>query len=191
MVIWHTPSSLPALLLASCLAVGLAGCTSIDGPTEDVDSWKSSWKNRASAVGDGASSGAKAVGSSVATAYRGVRDGFEEPEARRFGPYPKGFAEAIRRHMIRFEKVSEEASFRFGKPEKGFMNAGILAGGKIQWQGWLVDVSVVTHSFAGQKRSKGYVVRMTDGEVEEVHDARYDDALRRLSAEQEPAAVAK
>jgi hypothetical protein len=66
------------------------------------------------------------------------------------------------------------------------MNAGILAGGEVEWQGWLVDVEIETPTFAGQKRSKAYVVRMRDGEVEEVHDARYAHALRRV----EPASPA-
>ncbi|MGH0028809.1 MAG: hypothetical protein ACQGVC_03390 [Myxococcota bacterium] len=198
-MIWRTPrcrwSSLaaaPPLLVAGVLAAALLGCTSIDGPTEDVDTWKESWKGRAVAVKDGAAAGAVAVGDSIGTAYTGIRDGFEDPEADAFGPAPKRYAERIRKHMIRFEDVPRDASFQFGAPERGYMNAGILAGGKVEWQGWLVDVEVETTTFAGQKRSKAYVVRMTQGEVEEVHDAQYTHALRRLEPRTErPASAAK
>ncbi len=193
MVIWRTPRDPKALLLAPLLLgllLGTQGCTSIDGPTEDVDSWKTSWKNRAVAVKDGAAAGAAATGRAMGTAYSGIRDGFEEPTADAYGPYPKGFADAIRRHMLRFEGTPKDASFRFGKPEKAFMNAGILAGGKIEWQGWVVDVEVETSTFAGQKRSKSYTVRMTDGEVEEVQDARYAEASVHRLSQQEPAAAA-
>jgi len=192
MVIWRTPRGLKALLVAPLLMLGTQGCTSIDGPTEDVDSWKSGWKSRAVAVKDGAAAGASAVGRSMGTAYHGVRDGFEDPDDRAYGPFPKGFAEAIRRHMLRFEGTPKDASFRFGKPEKAYMNAGILAGGQIEWQGWVVDVRVETKSFAGQTRAKGYAVRMTNGEVEEVQDADYAKAsIHRLSEEARPASAAK
>ena len=192
MVMWRTPRSPLAFLAAWLLCLGPLACTSIDGPTSDVDEWKKDWSTRATAVKDGAAAGAQAVGRSMGTAYRGVREGFEEPDASAYGPYPKGYADAIRRHMLRFEGVPKEASFRFGKPEKAYMNAGILAGGEIEWQGWVVDVAVETTTFAGQKRSKAYAVRMTNGEVEEVQDAAYAKAsVHRLSDETQPAAVAK
>lgn len=199
MVIRRTPLSwlaLPrlALLRLALLPLGLAllglpGCTSIDGPTRNVDQWKKHWSKRATEVKDGAARGAEAVGDSLGTAYRGVRDGFEDPRKGAYGPYPKGYAEAIRSHMLRFEGVPQDASFRFGKPERGYINRGILAGGEIEWQGWLVDMEIETTSFAGQKRTKAYVVRMTDGEVVEVVDAAYAGAIHRLS--QEPASRAK
>jgi hypothetical protein len=190
MVTWRTPRCLPILLLAWLSLPGALGCTSIDGPASDVDEWKGEWRQRAVRLRDGASAGATAVGDSIGTAYRGVRGGFEDPQERGFGPYPKGFADAIRRHMLRFEGVGNQASFQFGKPERAYMNRGILAGGEIEWQGWAVDVSVETKSFAGQSRSKAYVVRMTDGEVEEVQDAGYAGAIRRLTPS-EPASAAK
>ena len=191
MVIWRTPRCRWSLLAAT-LALLATGCTTIDGPTEDVDTWKSNWKGRAVAVKDGAAAGAEVVGESIGTAYTGIREGFEDPAANGFGKPPVRYAERIRKHMIRFEGVPEKASFKFGKPEKAYMNAGILAGGQIEWQGWVVDVEVETTTFAGQKRSKAYVVRMTDGEVEEVCDAKYAaGAVRRLEPRPPPASVSK
>lgn len=189
MVIWRTPCCRWSLLAA--LTMLAIGCTTIDGPTEDVDTWKSSWKERAVAVKDGAATGAVVVGESIGTAYTGIRDGFEEPAPDAWGRPPSRYAERIRKHMIRFEGVSQKASFKFGKPEKGYMNAGILEGGQIEWQGWLVDVEIGTTSFTGQKRSKAYVVRMSDGEVVEVHDAQYTAALHRLEPDSPPAARAR
>ena len=63
------------------------------------------------------------------------------------------------------------------------MNRGLFQGGGIAWQGWLIDVQVETASrFEGQARTRGYVVRMREGEVIEVHNARYSAALRRVEA---------
>jgi len=181
---WNTPSSGSrarrgwfVFLLACALGVG---CSSIDGPTSDVDTWKADWKDRSARMADGAVRAGDAMGESVTTAYQGVREGFEEPDVTNFGPYPKEYVGTIKRHMLRFEGVPDDANFQFGRPEKGFMNKGILAGGKIDWQGYLVDLNVEATTFAGQKRTKGYVVRMKDGEVVEVHAAAYAAALRRL-----------
>ena len=120
------------------------------------------------------------------SAMRALRDGFEEPDATNFGPFPKKYVGTVKRHMLRFEGVPDDANFQFGRPERGFMNDGILAGGKIAWQGYLVDLNVETTTFAGQKRTKSYVVRMKDGEVIEVHDAAYSHALRRLEPKDAP-----
>lgn len=190
MVIWRTPRCRCSLLFVA-LSVLTAGCTSVDGPTEDVDTWRSNWKGRAVAVKDGAASGAVVVGESIGTAYTGIRDGFEDPATDAWGRPPAHYPDRIRRHMIRFEGVPEDASFAFGAPQKGYMNAGILAGGKVEWQGWLVDLEVVTTTFAGQKRTKAYVVRMSDGEVVEVHDAAYAHALRRVEPTSAPASKAR
>jgi hypothetical protein len=187
MVMWNTPNygsrarrGLSLLLLVSALGLG---CSSLDGPTADVDTWKADWKDRSARMADGAAAAGDAVGESVTTAYSGVREGFEEPDHTNFGPYPKRYVRSIKRHMLRFEGVPDDANFQFGKPQKGFMNKGILAGGKIDWQGYLIDLNVETTTFAGQKRTKSYIVRMKDGEVVEVHDAAYSAALRRLEGE--------
>lgn len=189
MVIRRTPRCPSTLLPVWLCLLTLAGCTSIDGPTADVDEWKSGWKDRAVAVKDGAAAGASAVGESLGTAYEGVRSGFEEPDPEAYGPYPKGFAGRIKRHMVRFEDVPDDATFEFGRPERGYSNRGILAGGEIDWQGWLVDVEIGTTTFAGQKRTNAYVVRLTHGEIEEVLEAEYAGALRRPDSETQPASA--
>lgn len=195
MVTWTTPRPpllpLRRTLAAALLVLGTAvlGCTSIDGPTADVDEWKATWADRAGRMADATSAGANKVGESFGVAVDGVKAGFEEPDPKGYGRYPKQYVATIRQHMIRWERTPEDANFQFGLPEKGFMNKGILAGGEIEWQGWLVDINVETTSFAGQKRTKTYVVRMRDGGVVEVHDAQYATALRRL--EPDPAPPAK
>lgn len=182
MVIWHTlRSSNAALLRAARVVLGcalLAGCTSLEGPTANVDTWKSTWKDRASAVAGGAADGAEAVGDSLGTAYEGVREGFAEPDPEGFGAYPRGYAQIVRSHMIRFEGLSETAEFRFTRPVKSYSNKGILAGGQVDWQGYVVNAEVAAEGFAGQKRTKSYAVRMRDGEVIEVLDATYAGALK-------------
>jgi hypothetical protein len=45
---------------------------------------------------------------------------------------------------------------------------------------------VETTTFAGQKRTKSYTVRIKDGEVVEVHDAAYSSALHRMEPSAAP-----
>jgi hypothetical protein len=161
----------------------LAGCSSLSAPPQDSERWKADWRDRASRWADGAGAGASAVGSSVKTAATGVAKGFDEPDPKGYGRYPKGYAEKVRRHLHRFEGIPEKASISLGKPEKGYMNQGILLGGGVAWQGWLIDVNVkIPSRFEGQEREQSLIVRMRDGEVVEVHEARYAAALRRLDA---------
>ena len=195
MVTWHTARGLRSLLLV--LAWLGTACGSTRGPSADA----SPWQDRAAVVKNGAERGAEvvgeslgtayrgaeAVGESLGTAYRGARDGFEEPSADSYGPYPKDYAKVIRQHMLRFEGVPGDASFHFDRPEKGYLNDGILTGGRVEWQGWVVDMKIETKTFAGQRRTKAYLVRMSNGEVVDVQDAAYATTLRRAA----PAAPAK
>ena len=164
-------------------ALAALGCTSLSGPPQETDQWKEEWKGRASRWAGGASRGASAVGSSLGTAAQGVRTGFEDPDSEGFGPYPRNYRDTIRSHLLRFERLPTDASIRFGRPEKGYISQGILRGGGVVWQGYLVDVEIEHRSkIASQSRTLGYVVRLRDGEVIEVHNARQTAALRRLEA---------
>ena len=112
----------------------------------------------------------------MSTAVSGVREGFEAPDPNGYGRFPDGYARSIRHHLQHFEGVSKDASFQFGRPEKGYLNAGILAGGAITWQGYLVEVSIREEvRFESQARPDRYVVRMRDGMVVEVVEADYAD----------------
>ncbi|MEM7410138.1 MAG: hypothetical protein AAF430_07895 [Myxococcota bacterium] len=160
----------------ACFALG---CASLEEPKQDNEGWADEVKSSASAAADVTARGAKAAGSAMGTAYRGVRDGYATPEDAAYGPPPQNYARTIKKHMVRFEGIPAESSFQFGRPERGYMNKGILAGGSIAWQGYLVEVRVVQESlFASQARPIGYVVRMKDGDVVEVMEADYADALR-------------
>jgi hypothetical protein len=167
-------------ILALVAALPLCGCASVEGTTADEGAWTSDVKQGALTVASATARGAVAVGGSLGTAYRGVTTGFEDPGSSGFGPQPNDYVRTIRRHMQRFEGVPETASFSFGKPERGYLNKGLLRGGKVEWQGWVVDVAIETKSAFGQPRTDEYVVRMNDGEVVEVLEARYASALRRV-----------
>jgi hypothetical protein len=164
-----------AALLALCAA--LCACASGGGgDTPDLVAITRT-------VGAGTARGAQAVGSSVGTAYRGVRQGFQDPsDTAAYGPYPKGYASVIRKHMLRFEGVDERASFEFGEPVRSYLNKGLLRGGEVEWQGWIVDVSIHTTSAFGQPRTEAFVVRLNGGDVVEVVEAAYAGALRRVPA---------
>lgn len=176
-----SPRSVLALLV--CLAFASSGCASYSAPAQRPDDWADDWKDRASRAAHGAAQGAKAVGGAMGTAFHGVTNGFEDPDGKAFGRYPKNYAETIRSHMIRFAGISADASFRFGKPEKAYLNKGILAGGGVDWQGYVVDVEVLEETFfESQRKPEEYVVRMRDGAVIEVIEAEYAGALRRVES---------
>ncbi len=164
-------------LLAGWLAA--AGCATYSEPALEPEAWATSVKSGAVGAAHATARGAAAAGAALGTAYQGVRGGFAEPDPKGYGRHPEGFAAAIRKHMVRFEGVPEQASFRFGRPEKGYLNEGLLAGGAVAWQGWLVEFEVVRAArFESQTKPERYVVRMRDGDVIEVLRAEYAEGLR-------------
>ncbi len=167
-------------ILPQVAALLLCACTSLEGTTADTDTWKSEMKQAGAQVASATARGAEAVGDSLGTAYKGVTTGFEDPAHSAYGPYPKDYVQSVRKHMLRFEEVPETASFRFGRPERSYLNKGLFRGGEIEWQGWVVDVAIETTTAFGQSHTDEYVVRMNDGDVVEVVDAAYAGALRRV-----------
>ena len=167
----------PAALL---LCAWLCACTSLEGPTADTDTWTSEVKAGTQKVAATTARGARAVGRSIGTAYHGVSHGFQDPSASAYGRYPRNYVAVIRKHMTRFQGVDEKASFEFGKPVRSYLNKGLLRGGEIEWQGWIVDVSIETTTAFGQPHTEQYVVRMNDGDVVEVLEAAYAGALKRV-----------
>jgi hypothetical protein len=123
------------------------------------------------------------VSDSVGVAYRGVKTGFAEPKSDGYGPFPRDYVSSVRKHMLRFGGVKETASFQFGKPVRAYLNKGLLRGGDIEWQGWVVDLSIETKTALGQPEVDEYVVRMKDGEIVEVIEKPYASALRRVSGD--------
>lgn len=168
----------------------LCSCTSLEGSTADTDTWTSEVKEGSAKVARATARGAEAVGDSMGTAYRGVTHGFEDPADKAYGPYPRDYVNTIRKHMMRFEDVPEKSGFRFGKPEKAYLNKGLFRGGDIEWQGWIVDVAIESTTAFGQPHTDEYVVRMNDGDVIEVLEKRVAGALRRVSQEKPPVPAA-
>ena len=168
-----------ALLLTTLL---LCSCSSFEGTSAKVEDLGSDLKSGGRKVASATVSGAEAVGDSVGTAYHGVKQGFQEPDDGAYGPYPRDYVNKIRRHMLRFGDVDKSASFAFGKPERSYQNKGLLLGGEIEWQGWVVDVAVQTTTRLGQPETDEYVVRMNDGEVVEVVEKDHAGAIKRAAA---------
>lgn len=172
---WRT--GIPPLLAALLL---LVGCASNPEAERKPDLGRA-----AVAFGGGFASamksGAGAVGRGTKTAWRGVREGFAEPESDSgYGPYPKRYAQLVRRYFVRVLRYPESASFVLSRPERGWMNRGLFQGGGVAWQGWLVDVEVeTTMRLTGHRAGRHYVALLRDGDVVDVH---LDDALlQRLS----------
>jgi hypothetical protein len=175
------------LFLAGSL---LCSCISLERTGEHVDALATDVRDGSKVVAGATVRGAEAVGDSVGTAYRGVRGGFAPPDDAAYGPGPRDYVAAIRRHMLRFEGVSKTASFTFGKPVKAYLNKGLLRGGEVEWQGWLVDLSIETKTPFGQPQVDQYVVSMKDGEIVEVMEGAHAGAFHRLSDDAAPAPAA-
>jgi hypothetical protein len=195
----HTISGALAAVLLATLSGGCATEAPPSAPAAsqadaaaapEPEAWKQQASEVATTVGSGVRTGAKAVGrgavavgKATATAYQGVTQGFQEPErAAAYGRFPKDYARIVRRHFVRILDYPEDARFRIGKPVKGYMNRGLLLGGGVAWQGYLVDVEVDARwGIARQWETHQYVVRIRDGEVVEAH--RDPGMLRRVADE--------
>jgi hypothetical protein len=183
-----SPHTFSRLVLCWIGAAAL-GCATYSEPALESEHWAEDVKSQASRAADATARGAAAASEAMGTAYQGVRNGFQPPDADGYGAFPRDHAAAIRRHMQHFENVPATASFRFGRPEKGYVNKGVLAGGGVAWQGYLVEVEVLAKVlFASQTEPNRYVVRMRDGDVVEVLEADYADALRWAEREARPMA---
>lgn len=164
--------------LVLVLALGPQGCASTADDPPDLG--KATVK-----VAHAMKSGAGAVGRGMGTAYRGVRSGFAAPDGEaEFGPYPADYVTALKRYFVLALRYPQDTSFRFGRPERGYLNQGLFRGGGIAWQGWLVDVQVETRQrLTGHRASRSYIARMRDGEVVDVHA---DGALLRRVEPRDP-----
>lgn len=160
------------LLLLACAGLGCASTSAQDPDYGEPPDLAEATIAFAGAVKTGAGAAARGMG----TAYRGVRSGFAEPDdAAACGPYPKNYVRLVKHHFQRVLRYPEDTSYRLGRPARGYMNQGLLRGGGVAWQGWLVDVDVETRQkLTGHRSARHYIVRLRDGEVVDVHT---DDAL--------------
>jgi hypothetical protein len=171
------------LVLAASL---LCACASGEGEHSNGAKWtelKADTRKAASATARGAEATADAIGDSVGTAYRGVKNGYQAPENDAYGSYPRDYVKTIRKHMLRFEGVKETARFRFGKPVRAYLNKGLFRGGEIEWQGWVVDLDIETKTRLGQPQVDAYVVTMKDGDIVEVIEKAYAGAFQRVDGQ--------
>jgi hypothetical protein len=183
-------SAFGVLVLGASLSACLSACASSEGPPAGDGFGPPDVVAGTRKVAASTARGAKAVGRSLGTAYRGVSQGFQGPaDPAAYGAYPDDYVPVIRKHMLRFEGVDESASFEFGKPVRGYLNKGLLRGGEVEWQGWIVEVSIRTISAFGQPQTEAFVARLSDGDVVEVIEAAYAGALRRVPDAAPPAAA--
>jgi hypothetical protein len=196
-VTWRT-----GIFFAAAAAFALGGCASSPALPEEAGGaapaeaaypdWRGDARRVASQAAHAASGAAGATwqaarktGDALGTAAHGVRSGFERPaDDADYGSYPSEYAGAVKAHFRRVLRVPEGSSFRFGKPERGYMNEGLLQGGGVVWRGYLVDVEVTKRAalFGGEVRAQLYVVRLRDGEVIDVHRGAEHKFLGRVLA---------
>lgn len=176
------PCSNHSCLLAAAAILAAASITCASSPSKapQIEEKPAQWGEEAKKLGGAAVRGGKAVGNSLGDAYKGVTSGFDDPDEDAFGRYPTHYAERIRKHFERFLDMPRNASYELSQPQKGHVNKGILLGGGVEWQGYLVDVDIALDSaLPGGDRVLHYVVRMRDGEVIDVHDEHSVGVLRR------------
>ena len=103
---------------------------------------------------------AEAVGESVGTAFRGVTNGFEDTfrDRDRLPDAPRDYVNAIHNTWCASRASRRRPSFQFGKPVRSYQNKGLLRGGDIDWQGWVVDVAI-PRIRSGKPHVDEYVVR--------------------------------
>lgn len=192
-VTWHTPLVLAvALLLAACAS---APDVPEDAPARPSASVHPDWRgdarqaasrasHAASAVAGATWQATRATGDALGTAAHGIRGGFERPAADAdYGGYPADCAGVVKAHFRRVLRFPESVSFRFGRPERGYMNKGLLQGGGVAWRGYLIDVEVTKRAalFGAKVRPQAYVVRLRDDEVVDVHRGAEHRFLGRVS----------
>ena len=170
-------------------ATALCSCARPDRGTWRTDITEGTQKV-ASATVRGAEVTAEVVGESMGTAYRGMKNGYAPPDQDAYGPRPRDYVNQIRRHMLRFEGVKATASFQIGQPVRAYLNKGLMRGGDVEWQGWLVDVEIQTKTALGQPDVGHYVVSMKDGEIVEVMEKEYASAFQRVPADPPPVPAA-
>jgi hypothetical protein len=174
------------------LIAATALCSCVSRP--DRGTWRTDitegTQKVASATVRGAEVTAEVVGESMGTAYRGMKTGYAQPDQGAYGPRPGNYVIDIRRHMLRFEGVKATASFQFGQPVRAYLNKGLMRGGDVEWQGWVVDVEIQTKTALGQPDVARYVVRMKDGEIVEVIEKAYASAFQRVPVDPPPVPAA-
>ncbi|MCG8588326.1 MAG: hypothetical protein MJE66_03470 [Proteobacteria bacterium] len=160
-------------LVAAAASLGALGCASSGGteaaPAQQADASPSRTRRVLRAMKDGITS----------VPVPSVR--YEEPTSTDYGRYPRNYAKLVKRHLIRFMSFPEDAEYRFEKPQKGYMSKGLIQGGGVAWQGYLVDIEIVKHMWLDQTESKRLVARVRDGEIVDVHSDPEDPLLHRLS----------
>jgi hypothetical protein len=178
-------------LLLLIAATALCSCVS----RPDRGTWRTEIAENThkvtSATVRGAEATAEVVGDSMDTAYRGMKQGYAPPDPGAYGPRPRDYVNEVRKYMLRFEGVKATASFQFGQPVRAYLNKGLMRGGDVEWQGWLVDVEVQTKTALGQPDVGHYVVRMKDGEIVEVMEKEYASAFRRVPEDPPPVPAAR
>lgn len=164
---WGTIRGVSLPLLACLLLVGCA--SSPEDASQRPDLAKGMIEG-SKAMGQAVVGGAEAIGHGMGTAYHGISNGFQEPSDAAYGPPPRGYVDKVKKYFFRVLRYPEDTRFTFGRPVKGYMNQGLLRGGGVAWEGWLVDVDVETvQGLTGHRADRSYVVRMRNGEIIEVH----------------------
>lgn len=83
-----------------------------------------------------------------------------------YGPRPDNYQELIKRYFAQTLHDPASARFRFGEPYTGYLQQGLLLGGRVQQAGYFVDVWVQAKMPSGEYTpEKHLVVLIKNGEV--------------------------
>ena len=85
-----------------------------------------------------------------------------------YGRPPQSYRIKIKNYFANKLKRGLTADFKISAPKRAFKRKGLAYGGEIDWKGWMVDVSVATHSRTGRlQKPKPYMVLFNDSEIVE------------------------
>ena len=68
----------------------------------------------------------------------------------KYGYPPKDYQMTIRNYFANKLKRASTAQYSFSKPQRAYKKKGFAYGGGIEWEGWLVDVSIATSNRMGR-----------------------------------------
>ena len=85
-----------------------------------------------------------------------------------YGRPPQAYRIKVKNYFANKLKRGLTAEFKISSPKRAFKRKGLAYGGEIDWRGWMVDVSVATHSRTGRlQKPKPYMILFSDSEIVE------------------------
>lgn len=119
----------------------------------------------------------------VLLSLQGCASMFKQPPLEAdFGTPPVHYEETIKAHFDNVLIDPESARYQFSTPIKAYGNKGLVWGGGVSWQGWLVDVYVnAKNRYGGYTGRKLYAVAFKGEQIYRVIEGGEHTLLHRCA----------